>query len=673
MLIALEGMDGVGKSSLSRLCARLLGGSPVVKAVHPLCHPERTIDNFLNVSDLVLSSQSELLSRCQFGVRGIFIYYRLNDVPMVADRFYASNLWHVERRDADIQRLVDLVGVPEKTILLYASESILRKRIEGRDAHDKDLEKIDLAESAYSLMRDRFAKLAIPFVELSTEALSLDEIAKTITRLYGREKPHHVRGRYRAFSFAPSDVRRKVVPKTVETIDAKAFFYLRHLSSFSVHGQNRRFKSIRGVLHSRDGMTLECYPSARGKRSYSVGDRVKAIAPSAFLNEEKLEAIALPERLLEIGSTAFFNCRSLIRIHIPASVGRIGPMNFLGCVRLVDISVDSGNETYSSDDGILYESSGDVILKYPQAKLSNAILIDCRVVRAWAFAEVVSLKYVELGNRIESIEAYAFMNSKIKEVVVSGARFGHIGERAFAFCRHLEKVKVYDASPNLDVNPLAFEGCEDGLRVYLPQSAFARIWKNPRKRDLWRRIRSVIAEKDIDESCGTAVLKYILRSYVPGRADLLVNSGIFWIFDIASFLVRQFGPDTITLSYHKSRLIEDFNAGVLGKDFSGRESIEKYIALRGTLKGATAVCKTVESIAADSALLMLVDNSILHGHNDGGGHYIVVKEVREDYALIVNPQQSVCVEELVLTDVLVSSCEAIGGWTLLVHTCHLNG
>jgi len=667
VLIALEGMDGVGKSSLSRLGARLLNGVPVVKAVHPLCHPDRVIDNFLNVSTLVLSDQSELLSKCQFGVRGVFIYYRLNDMPMVSDRFYASNLWHVERRDADIQRLVDLVGAPEKTILLYASEKVLKKRIEGRNAHDKDLEKVEMAEKAYDLMRDRFARLSIPFVELSTEGRSLEELAETIARLYGRMRPCRVRGRYRAFSFAPSNVRMLVVPKAVEAIDAKAFFYLRRLSSFSVQRQNRRFKSIRGVLHSSDGLTLECYPCARGNRSYSVGDGVHAIAPSAFLNENCLEEIHLPEGLSEIGSTAFFNCRSLCRIHVPASIGRIGPMNFLGCERLKEICVADGNVAYESKDGILYESPGDVLSRYPPAKSTETINLGCRVVRAWAFAEATALRQVVLKSRIESIEAYAFMNSEVEEVVVSGAQFGHIGERAFASCRHLKKVHVLAASPGLDVHTSAFEGCGDELKVYLPQAVFIGFWENPRKRDLWSRIRSVVAEKGISESCGTAALKYMLSSFAQEPNGIPVGFAGFWIFDIASLLISRFGSDRVTLSYHHSRLIADFDAGTLSKDFDGRQAIERFVGLGGKLEGSNPVRKIIASVLADNSLLMLVDNSVLHECDGGGnGHYVVVREIREDYALVVNPQQSVCVEELVPVDVLVSSCEAIGGWTLSV-------
>ena len=56
MLIALEGMDGVGKSTLTKMVASSISGYPVVKAIHPLRDTAIHHDNFLNVAELVLRS-----------------------------------------------------------------------------------------------------------------------------------------------------------------------------------------------------------------------------------------------------------------------------------------------------------------------------------------------------------------------------------------------------------------------------------------------------------------------------------------------------------------------------------------------------------------------------------------------------------------------------------------
>lgn len=665
MLIALEGMDGVGKSSLSKLAARLLKGMPIVKAIHPLCHPEDAIDNFMNVSSLVLSEQREEFSRCRFGVRGVFVYFRLNDVPMVSDRFYASNLWHVERRDVDVRRLVDLVGIPERTILLYASKEVLRRRITGRNVDDKDLEKVEMSERAYDLMRERFEKLSIPFVEMSTDGLGMDALASAIAGLYGRENYRRGRKRYRAFSFPPSLVRRLVVPQDVEMIDSKAFFYLCHLSSFDVHRKNRFFKSVHGVLFSRDGSSLVCYPRAKGWRSFSVSAGVRSIAPSAFLNAERLEKIRLPEGLSEIGSTAFFNCKALRRIRLPASACIIGPMNFLGCWALKGIDINSGNRSYVSEDGVLYDSLKDVLVKFPAAKPMQEVILNCRVVKAWAFAEARFLRRAELGSRVESIEAYAFMNSEVEEVVISSAVFGHIGERAFALCSRLRRVEVLDASSNIDVHTTAFEGCDERLKVMLPVQVFRAIWGNPRKEGLYGLIRSVVGIKDAGESCGIAALRHMLRLFALECNDCLKCSGGFWIFDLASVLVNRLGLDCVSLTCHKSRLMEDFFCGMLEEGFDGRRAIERYIGLGGTIKRGTIVRESIAGVSSERTMLMLVDNSVLHGYEGAGGrHYVVVEEVRGAYAIIVNPMSSICVEEIVPVDVLVSSCEVAGGWIL---------
>lgn len=666
MLIALEGMDGVGKSTLSRLAARLLDGMPVVKAIHPLCNPDARTDNFINISDLVLSEESERLAECKFGVRGVFIYYRLSDVPMVSDRFYASNLWHVERRDVDIRRLAEVVGAPERTILLYASKDELRRRIEGRNAKDKDLEKIDQSEKAYELMRNRFASLSISFVEMSTEGRELEELAAAVAKLYGWNKRFCGRKQLWAFSCPPSGIRSFRLLQSVESVDAKAFFYLRHLSSIAVERGNRRFKSVRGVLYTRDGQSLVSYPCARERRKYWVCEGVRTIAPSAFLNARYLESIRLPDGLVEIGSTVFFNCWTLRRIYIPASVSKIGPMNFLGCRSLMDIAVSERNCIYESRNGVLYETRTDALLRYPPARSNVELCLDCRIVRAWAFAETGSLRKVELIGGVTSIEAYAFMNSGLEELMVSGGVLLHVGERAFASCRMLKRVWVLDAASGFDMHLTAFEGCGRKLKVYLPRTIFAGIWNDRRKRCIYEYLRAVIADKNEVESCGTFALRMMLDALaLDWREPSNVTENI-WIFDIASALIERLGAGRVVLNYFKSRFIDDFAADVLEKNFGGYQAFLRYTDLGGGLRGGICVQDAVDSFSGEDVFLLLVDDAVLHGDvGTGNGHYIVVKEVRDGYALIFNPRKKTCIEEIVSVDVLVDSCEALGGWILI--------
>ncbi|MDR0856107.1 MAG: leucine-rich repeat domain-containing protein, partial [Clostridiales bacterium] len=64
---------------------------------------------------------------------------------------------------------------------------------------------------------------------------------------------------------------------------------------------------------------------------------------------------------------AFWNCRGLTSITIPDSVTSIGNSAFSGCSGLQSIMVGTGNPTYASQDGILYNKAKTQFIHIPQA------------------------------------------------------------------------------------------------------------------------------------------------------------------------------------------------------------------------------------------------------------------------------------------------------------------
>lgn len=65
----------------------------------------------------------------------------------------------------------------------------------------------------------------------------------------------------------------------------------------------------------------------------------------------------------------FFNCSSLTKINVPASLTWIDPMGILpGCTALTEFIVDEGNETYASEDGVLFNKAKTALYKFPTGK-----------------------------------------------------------------------------------------------------------------------------------------------------------------------------------------------------------------------------------------------------------------------------------------------------------------
>lgn len=89
--------------------------------------------------------------------------------------------------------------------------------------------------------------------------------------------------------------------------------------------------------------------------SVSLPDSLKVINDSAFSNCTSLLSIDFPEQLEEIGSAAFYRCEKIEKVIIPSSIQEISSSTFSQCSLLESIDVESGNSSYCSIDGVLYE------------------------------------------------------------------------------------------------------------------------------------------------------------------------------------------------------------------------------------------------------------------------------------------------------------------------------
>lgn len=76
------------------------------------------------------------------------------------------------------------------------------------------------------------------------------------------------------------------------------------LETISVNSNNKKFKSINGVLHSKDGSKLIQYPCAKNGM-YEINNNVTEISDSAFYGAINLSALSISESVRTIGKNAF--------------------------------------------------------------------------------------------------------------------------------------------------------------------------------------------------------------------------------------------------------------------------------------------------------------------------------------------------------------------------------
>ena len=115
------------------------------------------------------------------------------------------------------------------------------------------------------------------------------------------------------------------IPSTVKSIGDDAFDYAELLSAINVSEENSAYKSVDGILYTKDGKRLIRSPMGK-KGSITVLSGTEIIGENAFKYSSATE-IELPRGLLEIEDAAFYQS-DFREITVPDSVHTIGDFAF---------------------------------------------------------------------------------------------------------------------------------------------------------------------------------------------------------------------------------------------------------------------------------------------------------------------------------------------------------
>ena len=110
------------------------------------------------------------------------------------------------------------------------------------------------------------------------------------------------------------------------------------LSSIAVDASNPNFKSVDGVLYSKDGTRLFAVPAKRS--ALTLPENLTEIRVQAFQGCE-IEAIVIPQSVKTIGKAAFSECKRLQSVNIPDGVTAIENGTFCWCSSLREVTIPS--------------------------------------------------------------------------------------------------------------------------------------------------------------------------------------------------------------------------------------------------------------------------------------------------------------------------------------------
>ncbi len=232
------------------------------------------------------------------------------------------------------------------------------------------------------------------------------------------------------------------IPDSVTSIGDGAFADCTGLTVISVDKNNESYTSEDGVLFDKNKTTLIRYPGGK-KGAYTIPGSVTSIGYVAFADCPGLTDVTIPGSVTSIDDGAFLYCPRLTSITIPDSVTSIGYSAFFDCTGLTVISVDKNNESYTSEDGVLFDKNKTTLITYPGGK-EGAYTIPGSVTSIGdrAFGYCKGLTSITIPDSVTSIGYSAFVVCKGLTSVTIPDSVTEIGLGAFADCTGLTEINV---------------------------------------------------------------------------------------------------------------------------------------------------------------------------------------------------------------------------------------
>lgn len=318
-------------------------------------------------------------------------------------------------------------------------------------------------------------------------------------------------------------------PNSLEKIDLYAFYYCQSITSFYItrnvkemgwnpftgclsvtdfmcSGNNAYYKSVNGVLFSKDMTDLVAYPPASTATTYDIPESVTSILLAAFSHSSNLKQVNIPESVTWVGPSAFLwcsgleslvfpdgityigpsgvaSCTNLTYLHLPANLDTIHNSTVYGLKSLTELTVprtvryidnyafteSSGLKTITFEEGSCLEGIGQLAFDHCTSLETFDMPNTVTTIAGQVFGNCTSLKYAHLSDNLTSMGGATFWECTS---MVEGEIPGGVSSirNAFVNCTALKRLKLgsKDSAPGTTlIKNVGITGCDQLERIEL--------------------------------------------------------------------------------------------------------------------------------------------------------------------------------------------------------------
>ena len=390
-----------------------------------------------------------------------------------------------------------------------------------------------------------------------------------------------------------TSLTRVMIPRNVTYIDAGAFADCGNLKEFAVAEDSNHYKSVDGLLLTKDGRTLVAVPG--GLEAVKIPDGVVTIGDCAFLGCKKVSKVSIPDGVTSIGYKAFAKCSGLEIIEMPPSMMKFGPDAFGGCNKLAKVCITDlaawCRVIYDWHVTLFRDGCG----LYLNGNMVNDLVIPDGVesIVGDLFRGCASLTRVTIPKSLERCSGSAFANcpNLVEFRIENGNRHFKLengmlltkdGKKLVAAPGGIESAKIPDCV--VEILGSAFKGCRRLSEVKIPNGV-VRIGFNAFDSS---GLKSVVVPDGVKTIGGWAFIG------CPNLVDVTIAGSVENI-GVCAFAVNR---------HLENVVIHDGVRNISGEAFSGARI--KSIAIPGSVTNiaekAFAGCRQLESVTVPEGL-----------------------------------------------------------------------